>query len=360
MPGSGSGREEAFVEAGFAHKRVDPRIHAFDSLPVPVALIEARRQRVVHANRAFEELAGCSAGMLQGSALGSVLPGLCEGGWIHAVDSVVRDGRAARVEEVALMAAARAGTRWWDFTFVPLHGSREGGEPMIVVSAVEATTRLSQRLHSEEVLRQFEGRSEKALREADHRARNSLQLVVALLGLQSSGISLPEERARFSEATRRVAVIAEAHVHGPGRSRRGTPGRIDLADYLHRICLRMAEGDPVLEARISLDATVDPAPIQVERAAPLGLLVHEVVAGILLQRSRLSSTTAIRIRLDPLPGRDGYRLTLLRSGPPAEGSGTAPVPALGRQFVPALAEQVGCLVEEEDERTGLLVITIPA
>lgn len=357
MPGSGSGRDRAFIGTELACKPVDSKIHVFENLPLPVALVDARRRCVLHANGAFGELAGTRARALEGRFLGSILPGLDRDEWLHAVDSAWRTGRAIRIDEVALVADAWAGSRWWDFTFTPLEGDGDG--TVVLVSAAEATSRVSQRLCADEKLRQLEDRSEKALREANHRARNSLQLVVSLLGLQSAGITLPDERARFSEATRRVAVIAEAHINGSGRALSGPPGRIDLADYLRRVCLRVAEGDPALEARISLDAAVDPAPIQVDRAAPLGLLVHEVVAEMLLQRNCLPPSVAVRMRLEHHPERGGYRLTLVRTGPPAHAGFPASPQTLGRQFVPALAEQVGCLVEEEDERAGMLVVAIP-
>jgi hypothetical protein len=357
MPGSGSGRDGAFIGTELACRPVDMKIHVFESLPLPVALVDARRQCVLHANEAFGELAGTRAGTLEGRFLGSILPGLDRDDWLNAVDTAWRTGRATRIEEVALVADAWAGIRWWDFTVTPLEGGDD--EATVLVSAAEATSRVSQRLCADEKLRQLEDRSEKALREANHRARNSLQLVVSLLGLQSAGITLPDERARFSEATRRVAVIAEAHINGSGRVLSGPPGRIDLADYLRRVCLRVAEGDPALEARIGLDAAVDPAPIQVDRAAPLGLLVHEVVAEILLQRNCLPPPVAVRMRLEHHPEREGYRLTLVRTGPPAHAGFPASPQTLGRQFVPALAEQVGCLIEEEDERAGLLVVAIP-
>lgn len=369
MRGAGGGGGEAFMGMDLARKPPEPGIRLFDGLSVPVALVETERQSVLHANRAFGELAGFDADALRQQPLGAILPCLAEdrpigGERIDIVDAVRRSGRMIRLDEVAVApeagaSDAGAGTRWWDFTFAPLE--RDGKAEVVVVSAVEATSRMVQRLRSEEALRQVEERADKALREANHRARNSLQLVVSLLSLQAAGITLREERARFSEATRRVAIIAEAHIQSSGRSRAALPGRIDLADYLRRVCLRLAEGDPGVEALIGFDAGVEPAPIQAERAASLGLLVHEAVSEILFQGRGPSPASAVRLRLDPHPAEAGYRMTIARLGPPpCRNSGTAQPQMLGRQFVPALAEQVGCLVEEDDEEAGLLVVSVPA
>ncbi len=112
-------------------------------------------------------------------------------------------------------------------------------------------------------------------READHRIKNSLQLVAALLRLQSGRAADPVTRAALEAATARVRAVAEAH--------RALQNSADLRNVqLHHMLRDLAAAAAALHPgadirvvapeRLSLDA---------ERAIPLALVLSELVTNAL-------------------------------------------------------------------------------
>ncbi len=74
-------------------------------------------------------------------------------------------------------------------------------------------------------------------READHRTKNSLQAVVALLHRQARQAGADEVRQALTVAGARVAAVAQVHatLHA-AMERSGLHDRIDLCEYLAGLC----------------------------------------------------------------------------------------------------------------------------
>lgn len=109
------------------------------------------------------------------------------------------------------------------------------------------------------------------VREADHRIKNSLQLVASLLTLQRARLKVPEAVTALDEAIARVYAVAESHraLHESADLRTVVLGRLlaDLCEHLGQLSTTVAIGCSC-EAGIELDA---------ERAIPLGLIVSELL-----------------------------------------------------------------------------------
>jgi two-component sensor histidine kinase len=124
------------------------------------------------------------------------------------------------------------------------------------------------REQAEQLLKQ----NEVLARESDHRVMNSLQLVSAVLALQSRGAS-ETAKVDLEDARRRVQAIATVHrqLH-----QSGSLAEIDIAPFLNRLCENLKESAPVGISAISV--TSDPMRLSSDSASAMGLIVAELAA----------------------------------------------------------------------------------
>lgn len=201
--------------------------------------------------------------------------------------------------------------------------------------------------------------SEIAYREADHRAKNSIQLAVSILQLQARQAGNGTAAQHLEEASRRLTAIAAAH--DVGDESRGSGIAVD--QYLARICSSIGAG-----GRISFDLSVEPIRLLPKRAIPVGLIASEAITNAL--RHGFSGAEQGRIRL-VLKREPGKQLLLLvqddgRGLPDgaAEGMGTQLIQGLAKQLQGKIAfgptTQGGCTFvlhfpeQENDERQGVV------
>jgi two-component sensor histidine kinase len=127
---------------------------------------------------------------------------------------------------------------------------------------------------SAEELQSRIARLETEMRELQHRAKNSLQLVLSLLRLQTGRIRDPDARAAFEHTLLRIEALAvlyrQLHEHGDGT-------HIDIGGYLSALCDSVRQNAPPPLSRIPVTIVADPTTIRLYEAMPLGLIVAELV-----------------------------------------------------------------------------------
>ena len=115
------------------------------------------------------------------------------------------------------------------------------------------------------------------LREADHRIKNSLQIVSSLMNLQAAREESPSARAALEAASERIQSVAR--IHDALQASAGLDA-VDLGAVLETMCnsLHAMAGDPV-----SIAVVVQVGPIQapVALAQPIVLAVNELVVNAL-------------------------------------------------------------------------------
>ncbi len=120
---------------------------------------------------------------------------------------------------------------------------------------------------------------EAELRELQHRAKNSLQLVLSLLRLQAGGIRDPDARAAFEQTLVRIEALAilyrQLHESGAGT-------HIDLVRYLETLCEVVKAETPGSPANISITITAEPIEVALYEAMTLGLIIVELMSNSLL------------------------------------------------------------------------------
>jgi len=107
-------------------------------------------------------------------------------------------------------------------------------------------------------------------KEADHRVKNSLQLVSSLLAVQSRDAG-EEAAEQLTQAASRVSAVGR--VHQLVYQNRDSGGNVSCLDYLRRVCADLSalldKGDIVVEGEELL--------LPAKHVVPLGLIVTEMV-----------------------------------------------------------------------------------
>jgi PAS domain S-box-containing protein len=177
------------------------------------------------------------------------------------------------------------------------------------------------------------------MHEADHRIKNSLQLVVSMLGLQLSKAPNAETRQALTEALTRVDAIANAH---RALERSADLRTIDIDEMMQDLCRRLAllSADVVITCHAATKLSLD-----AEAAIPLGLMASELLTNALRHAfspgaaGQISVSLAMRDPCLELVIADGGK------GLPQKSQQTSPRTGLGSAVVAALARQIGAAID---------------
>jgi two-component sensor histidine kinase len=169
------------------------------------------------------------------------------------------------------------------------------------------------------------------LKEANHRIKNSLQLVCSLLRLQA--LNYPDARleAELFQASWRIASIAKVH----DRLCRADNSSVEVAAYLHDLCADLTSSLS-LTPRQSVRVTAAHITVPTEFAISLGLVVTELVTNALKHAYRDGQAGKIQVAFIILA--DGSaQLTIADKGVGLpEGVEMADHGGLGMQFLRSL------------------------
>lgn len=186
-------------------------------------------------------------------------------------------------------------------------------------------------------------------READHRIKNSLQLVASLLSLQRSRLTDPEAIIALDGAIGRVNAIAETHraLHQSRDMR-----TINFGEMLGDLASHIATLRPGIEIRCEVDDALE---LDAERAIPLGLIVSELLTNALLHAYPATGSGVVRARAQ----REGEDIVVTVQD---YGVGMATQPggmrALGEMIIRALCRQFGIEPETRSAQGAGTVVTL--
>jgi len=176
-------------------------------------------------------------------------------------------------------------------------------------------------------------RQEMLTEECHHRLLNNLQMIVALLLLQSRREANAETASRLATAAERVRAIAGLHHHL--HSMDGTP-TVEFKPYLDRLCrdhstMSMSEERP--DQLITVEAIELRLPTTI--GIPLSLIVNELVTNAIKHGRGQIVVTLAR-------SAAGHALSVRNHGPALpEGFDPAGCTGLGMNLVSSLAAQIG-------------------
>jgi two-component sensor histidine kinase len=190
------------------------------------------------------------------------------------------------------------------------------------------------------------------VKEINHRVKNSLQLVAAMLSLQAGDD--PRIERRLQEASSRIMAIGRAHER---LYRSPQVDKIELAGYLSDICQDLQESTP--NCSIAFDAP-EPLLLNTDRAVSVALVVTELVANAAKHAYPNGTHGSIWVRLGHVDG-GAVRISVSDEGaglPPDFETGRKV--GLGMRLVRALAKSAKGELRIERRAPGTeFVLKIP-
>jgi two-component sensor histidine kinase len=221
---------------------------------------------------------------------------------------------------------------------------------------LEAVARALLRLHrTESQLRRTLAERELLLREVNHRVKNSLQLVLSMLSLQSNEFRESGAKELFSKAIARVTAIASIHER---LYQDNDPLTLDMQAYLNGLCAELERAGIGDERQAQLKAEVESLRLPTESGVSLALIVNELVMNSLKHGRPTDRAAVINVRLRQVDV-DHARLTVADNGPGVGSSGTPPT-GLGTRLISMLVRQLNGQLNIEDSADGFAThITFP-
>jgi two-component sensor histidine kinase len=304
-----------------------------DKIPIALLVSSIRpRERIVYVNSQFESLTGKPASALQGKTW-DVLKGRSQGG----------------ADDLALSAAITAGSehigtfsiRCGDAEPVVVEAysntiETDDGQPAYRVVALIAVGTLEQpdREAWERSLRD----KDFLLRELQHRVKNNLQMITALIRIESrswpEGVDALKRIAGRIEALQLLYQCLSPDAHSQ---------EVDLGAYLGQLSGAVMRGNAQEGVRLALE--VDVYPVSINIAMPAGLVVNELMTNALKHAfpGRESGT----ITVQSLPGEDGLRKVVVSDDGVGLPEGVVwPQPGkLGALFVQSFKENANAHIE---------------
>jgi PAS domain S-box-containing protein len=218
----------------------------------------------------------------------------------------------------------------------------QAGNPLRVAGVVRDVTA---RRNREDALREALASRELLVREADHRIKNSLQLICSVLSLQKTRLATPELGAALDDAISRVQAVAEAHraLHQSADLR-----SIDFGTMLNDLCTHAANLSPAITFRCHCPEPID---LDTERAIPLGLIVSELLTNAAKYAYGDAGGT---VTLSALAEQGSIAIAVADQGRgiPAESRGGR---GIGSRIISAVAKQIGAVVDTASGPGGTTV-----
>jgi two-component sensor histidine kinase len=242
-----------------------------DQIPIAIIVSELTgRERIVYVNPEFEKLCRQTAAEVSGKPW-SILDKHC------GEEDLGRGLGAAVVEISDYVGVFRIGCPGHESALADAYSNliqNDEGLPLFRLVALVNVT-----LHGKaerQALKEKIREKDTLLKEIQHRVKNNLQMITALIRLESRNARGDSSTARFDRLAGRIEALQFLY---DSLSPDATADEIDLGVYLSQIAsgvMRSYAGEG-----IRLDLKVDAYPVSVNVAMPTGLVVNELLTNAL-------------------------------------------------------------------------------
>ena len=338
---------------------IHPFAAAFMTTGMPMLITDARQSDnpIAYANEAFteltgyrrEELLGRNCRMLQGPATDPDL--------IEAMRRAVSAGEAIELE---ILNYRKDGRPFWNALHISPVRNAAGTISHFFSSQHDVTAKKDLELKLQQANSTLEAQVERrtrALQEAleakelllheiDHRVKNNLQLVGSLLAIQARRIPDPAVRDSINQALERVSALSLVH---QGLYASGEAAVLDVGGFIRQLALDLVAASGREDIRVELD--LEPASIDAGKAAPMALILNELLTNALRHAFPDGRSGTIRVHL-----RDGSGMVRLDVRDDGVGEAAAPSrTGIGTMLVRQLARQLGAEVAWSPGPGGMTV-----
>ncbi len=312
-----------------------------DHIPFAVVVAELQpSEHVTYANIEFERLTG-------------KLPADVEGGGWECLDhcvSIAEDDlllSKAVIEREDYVGAFRiAGDNARTFDAWSNLIQADDGAPVFRLVALADTSGRQTSGELEQQLRE----KDTLLRELQHRVKNNLQMITALIRMEARNVKGDTEGDRFDRLAGRVGALSLLY---GALSAEASNESVDLGVYLSQIASAVMQAHA--SEGIRLDLKVDTWPVSINVAMPAGLVVNELLTNSL--KHAFVGCEGGTITLHSLVDDAGCRVVIADDGIGLPEGSTSPQHGkLGMLIVQSLRTNAGATVEvRSDPQRGVRV-----
>jgi two-component sensor histidine kinase len=187
------------------------------------------------------------------------------------------------------------------------------------------------------------------LMELQHRIKNHLQLLSAMLSTHARSTTNERVRARLIEAGQRLQVIASTYdnLYEPG-------ALIDMSEHLRKVCAFVEGGVAGPTSHITVEAVTTCWPV--ERVVPLSLIANELLTNA-VKHTPPGQDLRVDVRLERDNGR--MRFSVLTDGVTLPTEFSLDGPGLGLRLAAMLARQLSGQLSTPRLPQALFVVEFP-
>ena len=262
--------EQLLETPGLADALESDRFKQFlDHVPVAIAVSELHPSELItYANLEFERLTGRPAAEMQGRSW-KTLPGIATA---DDDDRLLRDAVRADEEYIGTFTITLDGEAVdvdaWSNTI-----EDDSGKAMFRLVAL---ARVGQHQREDDTIARTLRDKDVLLLELQHRVKNNLQMITALIRLEARNVPDDETGERFDRLAGRINSLALLYQSLSGEELKQS---VDLGVYLSQIASSVMQAHAV--EGIRLDMKVDSWPVSIDVAMPAGLVVNELLTNAL-------------------------------------------------------------------------------
>lgn len=241
-----------------------------DHVPVAIAVSELRpSENITYCNLEFERLTGLAAAQIDGSDW-SALPGVATP---RHDDTLLSEAVQNGEEYLGTFTIERDGAcidvDAWSNTI-----ENDEGVPIFRLVAIAGTGQAGRSDKAEQA--QLLRNKDALLLELQHRVKNNLQMITALIRMEARNLGESEAGARFDNLAGRINSLAILYDLLSGR---GAGDAVDLGVYLSQVASSVMQAHA--QEGVRLELKVDTWPVSVNVAMPAGLVVNELMTNAL-------------------------------------------------------------------------------
>ncbi len=246
----------------------DDRFRQFlDHVPFAVAVAEfGKEELIVYGNIEFERLTDLTAETIQGKPW-SILPSsapLVDGPELS--DALLENEEYLGAFTIKTEEATRV-VDVWSNTIVD-----DSEKPLFRLLAMSARDRAD----VTSVLSDAVAEKDVLLKELQHRVKNNLQMITALIRMEARNVQSEEESAQFGRLAGRIDALSILYKSLYGGKETET---VDLGIYVSQIASSVMAAHAVEGIRLELK--IDTWPVSVNVAMPVGLVINELMTNAL-------------------------------------------------------------------------------
>lgn len=310
---------------------------------LPIIISDARRfdQPIVFANPAFLTLTGYEESEVVGRNCRFLQGPETSPEAVDQIRSAVAAGEAVTVEIVNYR---KDGARFWNALHVSPVRDADGEVAYFMGSQRDVTESHQAELELKDSVQAALEQKTALLNEIDHRVKNNLQLISSLLLLQSRRTDNEHTRAALRRMLERVTAVATVH-------RRLFQGeaidRFDFAEFVRDLVGDLTGAAGQADLKVQLD--LEPVEVGASQAAPLALILSELVTNALRHPHPDGGSANLRVGLT----RSERSFELVVEDDGVGRNGQASPTGFGLTIAGLLAQQLRAELRLEDAEPGL-------